>query len=197
VVFDLGKVLLDFDYNLAARGLSPFSALPAVEFRRVLDQSPLLHQYESGQLTTEEFQAEVRRVTGYHGPAEHFRESFGAIFTEIPSMIALHGELRARGVPTFIFSNTNELAVGHIRRQFTFFAGFDGYIFSHEIGCMKPAAASYDAVEKLTGRRGAELIYLDDRPENVAGAASRGWQAVLHVAPEATRATVASLLDWS
>ena len=57
-------------------------------------------------------------------------------------MIQLHAALRQQGIPTYIFSNTNELAVSHIRRTFPFFANFDGYILSYEHGAMKPDAGS-------------------------------------------------------
>ena len=109
-------------------------------------------------------------------------------------MIALHAELRRRGIPTYIFSNTNDLAVEHIRRNFPFFKNFDGYIYSYEVGAMKPDAKIYEALEKLAGRRGADIVYLDDRPENVAGGAARGWQAILHETPEKSRAAVEKLL---
>ena len=108
-------------------------------------------------------------------------------------MIGLHAKLRGRGVPTYIFSNTNDLAVEHIRRNFPFFKNFDGYIYSYEIGAMKPDAKIYRALEKLSGRRGAEIVYLDDRPENIAGGTARGWRAILHETPEKSRAAVEKL----
>lgn len=180
VIFDLGKVLLDFDYTIAARTLAPHSDLPATEFKRVVDQSPLLHRYESGQITTAEFAAAVRRLTGFRGSDELFHGSFGDIFAEIPEMVALQRRLAEKGVPTYVFSNTNELAIGHIRRQFPFFGGFTGYIYSYEVRSMKPDPGIYEALERLTGFRGTDLLYLDDRAENIAHGAERGWRTVLH-----------------
>ena len=49
-----------------------------------------------------------------------------------------------------------------------------------------------EAVERMTGRKGGELIYLDDRPENIAAGAARGWQAVLHHDPAVSRARIAA-----
>ena len=40
VVFDLGKVLVDFDYSIAARKLGPRARLPAPELQHLLCQSP-------------------------------------------------------------------------------------------------------------------------------------------------------------
>jgi HAD superfamily hydrolase (TIGR01509 family) len=110
----------------------------------------------------------------------------------MPGTIALHAELRQRGFKTFIFSNTNDLAIEHVRHNFPFFANFDGYIFSFEVGAMKPQPKIYEALETLTGKRGAELIYIDDRPENIEAGAARGWQAILHETPEQTRQALAA-----
>jgi HAD superfamily hydrolase (TIGR01509 family) len=77
--------------------------------------------------------------------------------------------------------------VEHIRRKYPFFGGFDGYILSYEHGAMKPAAKLYEVVERETRCSGGEIIYLDDRAENVAAGAARGWRAILHETPEKTR----------
>jgi putative hydrolase of the HAD superfamily len=196
VIFDLGKVLLDFDYTRAARALSSHSALAPTEFKRVVDQSPLLHQFESGGLTNQEFYQEVSRLTQYRGSFDEFAAAFGDIFDEIEPMIALQRQLRERGIPTWIFSNTNDLAVGHIRRRYPFFAGFQGYVLSHEIGAMKPLPASYESVEARTGHRGADLLYLDDRLENIEGARQRGWRTIHHAVPAESIQQVLTALEW-
>ena len=134
VVFDLGTVLVNFDYGITVRALLARCTVPATELVRIIDQSSLLFRYETGDLTTEAFYSEVKAASGFRGDLEEFCLHFGDIFSPIEPMIELHASLRARGVPTFIFSNTNELAVRHIRAHFPFFANFDGYVFSHEIG---------------------------------------------------------------
>ena len=186
VVFDLGKVLLDFDYNRAALAFAARGKLTAPEVRQLIDHSPLLYRFETGLMTSEQFFAEVRQGTGFNGTFDDFKLIFADIFEPIPEMIELHATLRKAGVPTYIFSNTNDLAISHIRRRYPFFSQFDGYIFSYEQGAMKPDARIYEAIEGLTGHRGADIIYLDDRADNVAGGTTRGWRAVLHEAPAKT-----------
>ena len=82
---------------------------------------------------------------------------------------------------------------GNQSSLFAFFQNFDGYIYSHEVGAMKPDAPIYDAMETMCGRRGADLIYIDDRAENIAAGAARGWQAILHESPEKTRAAISAM----
>jgi len=197
VIFDLGKVLLDFDYHIAIRRLLPRCRISLTDLQRVLLQDHLLVEYETGLISTPEFVRRLTAATGYQGTQAEFRAGFGDIFTPLEPMIALHAELRARRVPTYVLSNTNELAVDFIRSRYPWFADFDGYVLSYEHHAMKPDAALYEVAERLSGRRGAELFYFDDRPENVAAAHARGWQAVVHADPATSRAALAAtgLLD--
>ena len=108
-------------------------------------------------------------------------------------MVELQATLRRQGTPTYIFSNTNDLAVGHIRQSFPFFSNFDGYIFSYEHGAMKPQPKLYEVVERDCGYRKGDILYLDDRPENVEAGAARGWQVILHESAEKTREAISKL----
>jgi HAD superfamily hydrolase (TIGR01509 family) len=179
IVFDLGKVLVDFDYSIAGRRISAKSKSLADDVSRFISQSPLLLKYETGLITRQQFYDEICRATGYCGPIDEFAEFFADIFTPIEPMVQLQTDLRSRGFPTYIFSNTNELAIAHIRKNFAFFSNFDGYVLSYEHGAMKPDAALYEVVERLSGGRGAEILYLDDRAENVEAGAARGWNIIL------------------
>ena len=187
VVFDLGKVLVDFDYSIAARKVAARSTKSLQDLAFFLSASPLLVQYECGEVNRREFFEQIRDAVGFQGGMEEFGGYFADIFTEIPQMTALQAELRGRGFKTYIFSNTNDLAIEHVERNFPFFKNFDGYIYSCEVGAMKPDAKIYEAMEKLCGRSGADIIYLDDRFENVQAGLARGWRAILHETPGKTR----------
>jgi HAD superfamily hydrolase (TIGR01509 family) len=187
VVFDLGKVLVDFDYGIAAKKFSERSKKTSAEIRAFVDHSPLLYRFETGLMTKDEFYKEICAETGYDGNHQEFCDTFADIFSPIDSMIELQGTLRSRGVPTYIFSNTNELAIRWIKGRFPFFANFTGYVYSYEHRAMKPAESIYKVVEKMTGKSGQEIVYLDDRAENIAGGAARGWHTILHEKPDASR----------
>ena len=192
-VFDLGKVLVDFDYSIAARRIAARSTTPPGDVQRFIDHSPLLVRYETGLMTREEFFSEIRQTTGFLGEIEEFAAFFADIFSPMPEMIELHAALRRAGVPTFIFSNTNDLAIAHIRRDFPFFANFDGYVLSYGHGAMKPHATLYEVVERITGRKGSQILYLDDRVENAEAGVARGWHVIQHHDPKASIARVKEL----
>jgi FMN phosphatase YigB (HAD superfamily) len=184
---------VDFDYRILIQRLAERCGRPAPFIAQLVDQSPLLMEYESGAIGTREFFDQVRAAAGFPGDLGEFAELFGDIFTPIEPMVALQQELRAAGYPTYILSNTNELAVRWITRQFPFFSEFDGYIYSYEQRAMKPGPRIYEVVEEMAARRGPALIYIDDREENLVTAKSRGWRVILQADPKQTRAEVVEM----
>jgi FMN phosphatase YigB (HAD superfamily) len=195
VAFDLGKVLVDFDYSIAARKIGARSTQPPENLHAFLGSSPLLFQFETGGLTRQKFFDAIREATGFQGDIEEFGGYFADIFVEMQAMTGLHAELRRHGLKTYIFSNTNDIAIEHIRRNFPFFQNFDGYIFSYEVKAMKPEAKIYEALEAMTGKCNSEIIYIDDRPENIAAGAARGWRTILHESPKKSRAALGDLIS--
>jgi FMN phosphatase YigB (HAD superfamily) len=195
VLFDLGKVLVHFDWSIAARNIAPHCRYQAGALLDKMMKSPLLPRYELGQLSSAQFFEEVRNGIGYRGAYAEFAAAFGGIFSEISAMTTLQARVRAAGFPTYVFSNTNDLAIATIRHAFPFFLNFDGYFLSYELGIMKPAPGIYEAAERQTGCQGAEILYLDDSAENTAAGAARGWRTLVHTAPEQTIPQVEQLLQ--
>jgi len=187
LVFDLGKVLVDFDYSIAARKIVPLCAPQTDPTKFFSDHAALLTSYELGMLTAVEFFNQIKTVSGFSGTQAEFNGFFADIFTPIQPMIDLQNELKKTNLPIYVFSNTNDLAVEHIRNRFPFFSDFDGYVLSYEHRAMKPAAKLYEVVERATGRRGEEIVYIDDRPENIQAGIARGWRGILHESTDATR----------
>jgi FMN phosphatase YigB (HAD superfamily) len=194
VVFDLGKVLLDFDYPRAVQNLVEHCAMSRDELLHLL-QGPNLLRYESGGFTSLEFFEEIRLASRFCQDFGTFETIFGDIFTPIDSMVQFHEQLRTRGVQTYIFSNTNEIAVNHLLRTYPFLRTFDGHIFSYEHRAMKPDPAIYRVVEKESRRAGSSLIYIDDRKENVEQGEAFGWKTIHHRDPVETIARATELLS--
>ncbi len=186
ILFDLGKVLVDFDLRLAARNISAQARSTSEELFSFIMTSDLLVHFENGRITNEQFFREIQPAIGYRATIQDFRQAFSDIFTEIEEMVRLHARIRAAKIPTWIFSNTNDWAVTHIRERFPFFANFDGYFLSYKLGVMKPHPGIYEAAERATGCSGGEILYIDDTAENTAAGAARGWRTIHHVSPDQT-----------
>jgi FMN phosphatase YigB (HAD superfamily) len=194
VLFDLGKVLVDFDWLIAGRRMAEQARATPDEIVRFITTSDAMVDFEKGLIAGDGFFQAARQALGYRGSADEFRLAFSDIFSEIEDMVRLQARVREAGFPTWIMSNTNDWAVAHIRERFGFFSSFDGYFLSYQLGALKPQPAIYEAAEKTTGCRGAEILYIDDIAENTSAAAARGWQVIHHLAPGETIAGVERIL---
>ena len=86
-IFDLGKVLVDFDYTIAARKVAARSTKTPADLHAFLGSSPLLVEYESGRLTRQGFYAAVTDAIGFQGDLAEFSGHFADIFGQSPSLL--------------------------------------------------------------------------------------------------------------
>ena len=193
VAFDIGKVLLDFNYGIFVNRMASRTNMDESGLNAFLNQSPLLAKYESGQLTSTEFAEIVRKEPGFEGLENEFAAFFEEIFTPIPDVIEMHREIVDDGMATYTFSNTNEMAVRHMSYAYDFWPRFSGHVLSHEVKALKPEAKMYEFLERVAGCRGGEIAYVDDRQENVQAGRARGWKAIEHRTPKETHSALAEL----
>ncbi|PIN69074.1 hypothetical protein COV94_03355 [Candidatus Woesearchaeota archaeon CG11_big_fil_rev_8_21_14_0_20_57_5] len=97
--------------------------------------------------------------------------------------------LQQAGIRIGVLSNTERPAVDYFLPQFTRDIGlrFDSLVLSCDVGCVKPEDAIYAIAELMMGVSGEELLFLDDREENVVAARNRGWQAEVAKSSEDVR----------
>ncbi len=194
ILFDLGKVLVDFDWRIAARKIAVNANATPSDLLNMLSTTDWMLRFERGEMTGAEFFNAVRQRIGYRASMQEFQKAFCSKFSVISEMVQLHTRVRESGISTWAFSNTNEWAVTHIRAEYPFFSGFDGHFLSYQLGVMKPDAGIYEAAERRTGCHGAAILYIDDLAENIHAAAARGWLTIQHSTPAQTVREVDRLL---
>jgi glucose-1-phosphatase len=183
VCFDLGKVLLHFDWKLMVDRVAARSPLPLEEITRLLKEDPQVIAYETGAITSAKFFAHLKKRLQYKGTAKELRAAFSEIFTPLTEHIAL-AALLAPHYPLAIISNTNEAHIHHAEATYSFFSLFSVRIYSHEVKTMKPEPAIYlAALKALGGIDPLETLFIDDLEPNILGAVQLGWQTI-HLRPE-------------
>ncbi|MBZ0123779.1 MAG: HAD-IA family hydrolase [Roseovarius sp.] len=98
---------------------------------------------------------------------------------EVPGTVGILRALRARGVPVFALSNFGAANFPLSAAQFPFLAEFDRRYISGEMGMAKPDPEIYAALEADCGIAPRRLFFTDDRADNIAAAAARGWRTHL------------------
>jgi putative hydrolase of the HAD superfamily len=97
-----------------------------------------------------------------------------------PNPLSLAAAQRAaqRGLRLAILSNAPIEVAREIDRA-PWLAPFSPRFFSCDLGAVKPEPAAYQAVLASLGARPEEVVFFDDRPVNVTGAAALGIDARL------------------
>ncbi|MEM9281533.1 MAG: HAD family phosphatase [Verrucomicrobiota bacterium] len=163
-LFDIGNVILFFDFQIAAQKIASESNLsPADALKEV---SPLTDDLETGLLDPETFIEKASFKIGYSGTQDRFREAFEAIFELNESMVQFITERHAEGASLHLLSNTNGIHVPYFESAYRVFDLFEGRIYSHQVGCMKPDPEIYEITINQLGINPSETIYIDDLPAN-------------------------------
>lgn len=178
VVFDLGNVLIPFDYGKVIRKFNERKEGLGDKFKELYANNYHIHQqFERGELSLDEFLSIMNDWLEGNFTKEEFLNVFANIFTINKDVASLLPVLR-KNYTVALLSNTNILHKDFGYGHFEFLKDFDKHFYSHEVGAIKPDEKIYRTVESYTGKPSGEHFFIDDMPEYVEGAKKCGWGAV-------------------
>jgi putative hydrolase of the HAD superfamily len=184
--FDVGNVLLAFDHDRMIRQLAAVAGVDEDTVRQALmapiDGGPTAQQrFESGLWNQEEIHDHFCQVVGVRPDRERLFHAACDIFEAMPESMALVERLAAAGNRLGLLSNTNAADYAfYMNGQFPQLNRcFELAVLSFEVGAMKPDAAIYLAAAQRAEVPAGQVFFVDDKPENVAGARAAGLDAVL------------------
>jgi len=173
IIFDIGNVLLAFDFSVALGKLREKSGAEAVE--HLIE--PVKIAYESGQIGKAEFLEKMRQVLQYAGTEAEFVAAWEDIFTEITAMGDLVRALHGR-YPLFLLSNTSDLHMDYVFKRYPVFGLFKDAVFSFRVKGFKPGREIYEIALRQFGVEAGETLFIDDMQANVDAALELGFHAI-------------------
>ena len=179
VIFDLGRVIVPFDFHRGYRAMADKYGVVPEEIPEKLRPTGIVQQYESGQIETPEFVDRVGDILGFSASPEEFADIWSIIFeprTLVPD--SLPETLRANGYQVLLLSNTNDMHFRFIRENYPILRHFHDLILSYEVGATKPSPEIYTAAIEKSGCAPGECFFTDDIEEYVEGAKRAGIDAV-------------------
>ncbi|MFX0543093.1 HAD family hydrolase [Roseovarius sp. S4756] len=183
VIFDIGNVLIEWQPERyfdtlcgAARRRAMFAAI---------DIPAMMNRIDAGA----HFGAEAARMGDAHpdfaSELLHFRDHWCEMAKPaIDHSVRMLQALKAQGMPVFALSNFGTDNFPLSAAQFPFLQEFDRAYISGRMGLIKPEPAIYAAVEADCGLPPEALFFIDDRADNIAAAAARGWHVHHFQGPE-------------
>ncbi|MBW4981287.1 HAD family phosphatase [Mameliella sp. CS4] len=117
----------------------------------------------------------------------------------IPRSVRVMRALKAKGTPVHALTNFGIGTWDIATPAYDFLNEFDHAFVSGHMGVIKPEAEIYEQVEARLGLPGAALLFTDDRADNIAAAAARGWHTHHFTGPDgwAERLVAEGLLTQS
>ncbi|EAQ80283.1 HAD family hydrolase [Blastopirellula marina] len=192
--FDLGNVLLYFDHDRACRQMAQVADAPVEQVRDVVFFSGMQVRYETGEINTAEFHAYFCQQTGRSPSEDKLAWAASDIFELNHPVIEIAQSLHGQGRRLGILSNTcachwDFCSAG---RYAFLHECFQHYVLSYEAKSMKPDPGIYRAAIDQAGVASESIFFVDDRPENVAGALECGLDAVLFIGADRLREDLAA-----
>ena len=130
-------------------------------------------EYERGDLSTREIFSRFVTMTGYRGTFEQFCALWRGILSENHLMIEFARDL-SRRYDIYIWSNAGDLHMPWAYEQFPVLQFIKGDAVSCYLGAVKPNRAFFERALAKYDLRPEQVLFVDDRPENVEAARAMG-----------------------
>lgn len=179
VVFDIGRVLFDWDLrHLYAKLIADPAELDWFLANVVTEDWHF--QSDAGRAVADIVSERIAAFPDHAPLIEAYPARFNETLpAEIPGTHAIAHRLAAAGVPLYALTNFGAEFFAGFRPTQPIFDLFADIVVSGEERCVKPDARIYTIAEARIGRPAERLFFIDDNAANVAAAAARGWQAHL------------------
>lgn len=200
IIFDLGGVILNINYQLT---IQAFHELGATHFVQDFTKNPehaFFIDFEIGKITSQQFRDSLRECLYLDVQDEVLDKAWNALLLDFPvERLALLQDLKQQ-YRTFLFSNTNAIHVDEVfnilQRQHqinSLAAFFEKEYYSHILGARKPHAEGYLAILQENNLQPAETVFVDDLYANILGAQKVGLHTI-HIAESRTIMDIPELL---
>ncbi|MBL0356635.1 MAG: HAD family phosphatase [Chitinophagaceae bacterium] len=185
IIFDLGGVLLNIDFNRTAEAFKQLGVKNFDGFYSKETASDLFEKLETGYISNEYFYAAMQQHCTPGTSFMQVQNAWNAILVGFrKESIGFLSSLKHR-YPIYLLSNTNSIHHNRFIELFreetgdSFDAHFIKSYYSHEIQKRKPYKDTYLFVLENGGMNAAETLFIDDAVTNIEGAKKAGLQTHL------------------
>jgi putative hydrolase of the HAD superfamily len=199
VLFDYGQVLSGPPNQAAWARLREVSGLD--EERLHASYWKFRHDYDRGALNGKTYWEAVAADAGARfddGQVAALRAADIELWTDLNKpMVEWAVRLQRAGVRTGLLSNIGDAIGEGVIKKMPWLAGFDACVWSHAMGTAKPDPAIYLKTAAALKTAPRNILFIDDRAENIAAAAELGMQTVHYTSQAAFELTMrARGLAW-
>ncbi len=191
LLFDLGGVVVDIDFNRALVHWQPMSRLSLVELKAAFTFDVPYQRHERGEISAAEYFAHLARHLQLHDDPAQIAEGWNSIFIAEIAETRRRVEAARAWLPCYAFTNTNAAHQAAWTARFpAVVQAFERVFVSSEIGHRKPDRSAFEFVARSVGVPVESILFFDDTLANVEGARAAGLEAVHVRGPEDVKAAL-------
>jgi glucose-1-phosphatase len=178
VIFDLGRVIIPFDFQLAYALIESRYGVPKAQISARLAQTDLVRRFESGEIESRDFVRQISAHLNLDLTYDAFCEIWSSVFS--PETLIPEEMLRgiARNYRLVLLSNTNAIHFEMIRERYPHIRHFHALILSYKAGALKPLPLIYQKAIEAANCLPEECFFTDDIHAYVEAACALGIDAV-------------------
>lgn len=180
IVFDYGGVLAEEGYVNTISALAANLGKDPEAILRAAEDTLFESRYIVGKGTEGDFWERFRELTGITLDDGTLREMILKGFVLRPYMVEVVNKVRSKGIKTFILSDQTDW-LEELDRRDRFFQLFDGVYNSYRTGFTKRQREAFENLLSREELKPEEVLFVDDREENVRLASSLGIHAIRYV----------------
>ena len=178
IAFDLGRVLFDFDYNIALEKIKDKIGIPVQEVIRELFENDFGLIFEKGEVSPDEFYSRFKDTFKATLSYKCFVDTWCKIFSPKKDVIDLVRHLKGR-YPLYLISNINELHFEYLFKDYPeVFSLFNELILSFKVKSVKPESLIYQTLRDTAEVEYEDIIYIDDRKDLITKAKNFNLQCL-------------------
>ncbi len=185
IIFDLGVVILDVDYNRTSEAFKQLGLVDFDQHYSKAKQDNFFDRFETGEMTDEEFRETIRQHISQPVSVDQIDAAWNAMLIAVPQTTIELLEDIGKKKRIFLLSNTNRIHIkaftGIIDKQYGFqkFENlFEKTYYSCHLGMRKPDAEIFDFVIRQNHLALSETLFIDDSLQHVEGAREYGLTAL-------------------
>ncbi len=180
IVFDLGGVLIDLDFDRALKAFRKAGFENIEEQLQSFNREGVFMQYELGNITSEEFRSAIRKQARVSLTDREIDDMWNLILLNIPhEKLKLILELRGKYM-VYLLSNTNQIHWDYTCNHAFTYHGFrvkdyfEETFLSFEMHLAKPDKAIFERMLQEANLLPEETFFIDDSEANCKAAEELG-----------------------
>ncbi len=195
VIFDVGKVLVDYDPRRFMEGLG-LGEEEREAVCKAMFEHPLWLEGDAGTYPAEDYLAMfIANDPAHEAAIRKAYNHMGVIIEPFSYVVPWLSELTEKGLDLFVLSNYPEYLHAMTKPRMVFLPYMKDSVFSAMVKMVKPEARIYELLMERNGLVPEECVFIDDRRENVDAAAALGMQAIHFTSYEEARRRLSQLLE--